>query len=629
MKKNEIKRARNKITLGTLENDMRNIMELVENPDIEESDLLPKINAIKKNYLFYVKEEILRETLTERKLDKLSRIFIGDNYKDKKIFEPLNEIAEMVANQYLDFIEKNNLDEETTLRIRKKAFKIHAKVLGNKGTHSEKYSAKYLEEVIREKVANTNSPLDSSEILKILYDKINLQVYDDEASKLLLENAIIKPILAYKKKGNLNEFKNPEILEVLYSYAQVYRYENDFDSYEKYLRLGLEFEQFKEKVQYREINEALERIPELRKAYEERINQLNQNKEEVLKIGKNEEAKEELVEINLDNPAKGDGTEEELDKFIHDLSIYPGFSKLFEDDELLPERQPGNGGVKEHNILSNREKIKNILLMLNKLKSNSKFKDAQISKCYVKKDIFEKIESESDEEKLKSFDEYIIFPIEGLDKEIFVLECFDPIKEGSLYITNKQFLTPIISMKRSIVKKFRNPKIVDFVDHKSTGYVDDLTDAVIGVYEEKNTRNRKVRPETDFIDYLASRMRRSGNSSSPNNGSSDTTGKNTSNKTATKNVTIRDGNQIKEIVSSLGSLSLDELKDLLNKLKSETDILTEQNKNNERLIMRRIIKIIVVRLKLYEKQVERSEELKTILQEIEKEEKDLMSIFSE
>lgn len=633
MGKKENSKPKNKITLESLRKDMDNIMGLVENPDVNESAFIHKINAIKKNYSLYMKDEIVEETLSEEKLDKLTQIFIGNKYKDRKIFTPLNEVAEMIANQYLDFADQSTLDEETKKRLQEKASDIHEKVLGTRGTHSEKYPAKYLEEIIRKKAVKSKFPLDNSEILKILNDKINSPILDDEETKLLLENAFIKPILAYKKNRDLGNFRNVRILEVLKSYAQVYRYENDFESYEKYLRLGLDFEQFKGKAQYKEIEDALTRIPELKRKYEDSLNELNQNKSNVLHLDDTDKPDEGLVEIKLNAPANGDGTEEELDKFIEDLSIYPGFSKLFEDDQPISQKQPGPGGVKKHNILTNKEKIRNILLMLKKLKSNPRFKDAQISKCYVKKDIFEKIESESAEEKLKSFDEYIIFPIEGLDKEIFVLECFDPIKEGSLYITNKQCLTPVISMKRAIAKKFRNPKILDFVDHKSTGYVDALTDAVIGIYDEKNTGNRKVRPEQDFTNHLASRMRSTGPSTPPNNGAaSNPSKKNSTGKSNPNNISntpITQSKQIRDIVSSLGSLSLEELKNVLQNLRLETERLEAQNNINEKIIIQRAISIIIVRLQLYAKQRTRSEELQQLQEQIEKEEQDLMSIIPE
>lgn len=566
-------KMKNHITLESLNADMKLLMEILPDPDVSEDTIISKVSSLKKCFVMYIQSEMNEGTLTKSKLDKLQKTFV-DNYKDTLPFDGINNIIERIGDQYLELAKSDDLSEEEKKDYKKEALSIHSKILGHNGTNPKRKSLEYLEKIIRLR-ANIKNPLDNRETLNILKEKMEDPLFIDE-NKEFVYDAIIVPIDGYKQAGTLDTLKNSTILSVIKQYAKLYTYTDDYESYEKYLRLALELKQFNKTNLYHEIEEELTEIPTLIARREEQKKALDKHK---FRLFSNEER---IGETNFTRHTFSEsffGNENEIDKFIEELKMYPGFCELFENDEPCFERKPGDGETKPRNILSAREKIENIFLALTDLKRMKSFKDAAITRCYLRKDIFESAKTDTPQQKLDSFDDYIIFPVDGIDKEIFLLESFSSTEEGALFVTDKEHLSSIISKRRTLVK--RN-KEANFVYHSKTGYVPRLTDAIEDTYHG-------IIKNGDTLTFSKERLE-------------------------------AEGKKLREILVNANSLTRSETEQFLDKLHTTAERFKKSKNKTEHDITKRIQ--ILLRANLYQKQ-------STYSKKLEKEREELLQLLPE
>ena len=441
------------LSWGKISNGIEEFLEMsADDENVTETKLFQKSSAIKKDFKLYIKELRMRGKLSENAIEPIVDVMLN-NYRDIKMFPHFNEILDEISTHYRD-IEKDYEDEgkeQEAENIRKTILKIDSKILGNEGAHVDKrHSVEYLESVIRNKLDSNG--INNAEIMKIIFQKSADPFTDFEEYEKLVNDVVISGVDAHLKTGE-PPIKISEILDVMREFALTYNAFGDDEKCKEILEKALKLKQFEKTGEYRDLKAAYDEVtkpkPEIEVINDMPIDTTLEEKG--------------FSEIDLDGLEEIEDENVLFEKFVEKLTLLPAFEKIFAESQESGTRVIENHDSKPFTGLPREVKLRNIFKILQEVRKN--YPDVNITKCYVGKDTFRETDTEN---KIKSFDEYAIFPIDSTGMSI--LESFCEDKAGAVYLINTEDTSKVVSTTRTNAKGFPG------VNHYSHGkaYVDNV-----------------------------------------------------------------------------------------------------------------------------------------------------------
>lgn len=431
---------------------IKEFIELIQDPDVPEKEIISKSRAVKKSYSRHIKSLLLNGSLNKNNLDDLKKL-IEINYKDLKLYPDFNEILEDIANQYLHIRDTSPSLDETSRPLTSAALNAHVLVLGNEGSHPENYSADYLTSVIRKKMDKNG--INNPEILHILQSiSKHLSTYQSEEFQKLANNTLILAIDSYFQTGK-PDLVNPKIITALSELANSYKAIGDISMYEAICEKALKLKKFEHTIEYQNLIK-------------------DRNGINLQMAG--------FTEITL--PTGKDLDENErFNQFFHQLSLIPAFQSIFTQTSEGPRNIENPGATKEHFILDKSIKIKNIFRILEALKKKYSEMGIDITTCYIGKNSFLPPDPENPNNKINSFNDYVIFPLTETD--ISILESFSMQKEGALYTAHTKDLPQIVSTTRIKARALPNVNFFPHTPNYKSDVIKDITQRI-------EDRNKKI-----------------------------------------------------------------------------------------------------------------------------------------
>ena len=467
------------LSWGKISNSIEEFLEMsADDENVTETKLLQKSSAIKKDFKLYIKQLRMNGKLSENAIGPIVDVMLN-NYKDIKMFSHFNEILDEISTHYRD-IERDYKEkgkEQEAQNIRKTILKIDSKILGNEGAHVDKrHSVEYLESVIRNKL-DING-INNAEIMNIIFQKSADPFTDFEEYENLVNDIVISSVDSHLQTGE-PPIKISEILDVMREFALTYNAFGDEEKCKEILEKALELKQFEQTGEYRDLQAVYEELtrpkPEIEVIDDMSIDTTLEEKG--------------FSEIDLDGLEEIEDENVLFEKFVENLTLLPSFEKIFTESPPTGTRIIQNHGSKPFTVLPKEVKLRNIFKILQEVRKN--YPEVNITKCYVGKDTFKESDTEN---KIKSFDEYAIFPIDSTG--ISILESFCEDKAGAVYLINTDDISKVISTTRTNAKEFPG------VNHYSHGkaYVDNVISGLTyRIKEQELEKGQDVELEVETL----------------------------------------------------------------------------------------------------------------------------------